>query len=90
MITCMNAFLFNLLGSASNKHPSFMNPWNQKPSGNTASPDGSGSVSSQEHSTPSVHTAGSAQAHSSGHEVRSSSSSLNIIFSTNNVFSYFT
>ncbi|GIX85257.1 hypothetical protein CEXT_551041 [Caerostris extrusa] len=55
-------------GSASNKHPSFMNPWNQRPPGNTASPDGSGSVSSQEHSTPSVHTAGSAQAHFSGHE----------------------
>ncbi|XP_015923489.1 serine/threonine-protein kinase Genghis Khan isoform X7 [Parasteatoda tepidariorum] len=56
-------------GSASNKHPSFMNPWNQKPT-NTASPDGSGSVSSQEHSNPSVHTAGSAHAHShsSGHE----------------------
>ncbi|GFS53774.1 hypothetical protein TNIN_380643 [Trichonephila inaurata madagascariensis] len=57
-------------GSTSNKHPSFINPWNQRPPGNTASPDGSGSVSSQEHSTPSVHTAGSAQAHSSGHEVR--------------------
>ncbi|CAL1272600.1 unnamed protein product [Larinioides sclopetarius] len=54
--------------NASNKHPSFMNPWNQRPPGNTGSPDGSGSVSSQEHSTPSVHTAGSAQAHSSGHE----------------------
>ncbi|XP_054720162.1 serine/threonine-protein kinase MRCK alpha-like [Uloborus diversus] len=62
-------------GSTSNKHPSFMNPWNQKQPGNTASPDGSGSVSSQEHSTPSVHTAGSAQAHSSGHEEQHEQSS---------------
>ncbi|XP_035205943.1 serine/threonine-protein kinase MRCK alpha-like [Stegodyphus dumicola] len=62
-------------GSASNNHPSFMNPWNQRPPVNTASPDGSGSVSSQEHSTPSVHTAGSTQAHSSGHEEQHEQSS---------------
>ncbi|KAG8194299.1 hypothetical protein JTE90_004528 [Oedothorax gibbosus] len=55
-------------GSAANKHPSFMNPWNQRPPGSTASPDGSGSISSQEHSTPSVHTASPAQAQSSGHD----------------------